>query len=254
MNPIDTEGIVNREFESWMQLMQQSKINTQVSDYILVAASSLEILTANRIAAFIYDYEIGSYSYMNEYFVKLMGKTREEILSSGKKSMQVLGHPDDFMKCLNLLKKSILEFGRMKEKERQSFQFRFFYRVKREKDEYSWVMQSNKHIVNPNDGSPIMVATLLELINPQQQMKVMGILETPYRCMEIHPDGEMDLFKLLSQRELEILQLIRQGLSTPEISKRLIVTNNTVRAHRQNILKKLNVNNIVQAINFLEKG
>jgi DNA-binding NarL/FixJ family response regulator len=98
-----------------------------------------------------------------------------------------------------------------------------------------------------------MVAFLSELFNPQYPMKVMGILETPNRSMEIHPDGEMDLLKLLSQRELEVLQLIRQGLKTPEIAKKLMITVNTVRTHRQNLLTKLHVKNMVQAIDFIDK-
>jgi DNA-binding NarL/FixJ family response regulator len=250
---MDKDDHVNSEFESWMHLMQQVKINTQVSDYLDSASASLEILTANRVAAFIYDYAFGNYSYMNEYFVELMGKTREEILSSGVKIMQELAHPDDFLKCLNLVKKSILEFSKMKEKEREAFLFRFFFRLRKAENEYIWVMQSNRHSVNPKDGSPIMVAFLLELFNLQYPMKVMGILETPNRSMEIHPDGEMDLLKLLSQRELEILQLIRQGLSTPEISKKLMITVSTVKVHRQNVFKKLKVSNMVQAIDFLIK-
>ncbi len=253
MDRIDEDDHVNRQFKEWIQLMQHVKINTHVGDYLASAAPNLDILTANHIAAFIFDYSSSNYSYMNEYFVKLMGKTREEILSAGVRIMQELVHPEDFLKCLNITRKIILEFGQMNDTEKETIHFRFFYRLKRTSGEYMWVMQSNRHLITEKNGLPIDIAFILEMFNPQHEMKVMGIMETQTRSMEIHPDRETELLNLLSQRELEILQLIRQGLTNPEISKQLSITTNTVKAHRQNILNKLNVRNMVQAIGYLDK-
>jgi DNA-binding CsgD family transcriptional regulator len=253
MDRIDEDDHVNKEFKEWIQLMKNVKINKHVGDYLASAAPSLDILTSNHIAAFIFDYSNGNYSYMNEYFVRLMGKTREQILSVGVRIMQELVHPEDFLKCLNITRKIILEFGLMDEKEKESIHFRFFYRLKRTAGEYMWVMQSNRHLLTEKNGLPIDIAFILEMFNPQHQLKVMGVLETQNRNTEIFPDGEMDLLNLLSQREMEILQLIRQGLTTAEISTKLTITVNTVKAHRQNILNKLNVRNMVQAIGYLEK-
>ena len=57
---------------------------------------------------------------------------------------------------------------------------------------------------------------------------------------------------ILSVREKEILQLIKEGYLSKEISKNLNITINTVNRHRQNILQKLNVNNSFEAIHFAE--
>jgi len=51
----------------------------------------------------------------------------------------------------------------------------------------------------------------------------------------------------LSEREIEVLQLIAQGLSNQEISSRLYLSLNTVKAHTRNIYGKLGVNNRTQA-------
>ncbi len=47
----------------------------------------------------------------------------------------------------------------------------------------------------------------------------------------------------LSERELEVLKLLRSELSGPEIAERLIVSLNTLRTHTKNIFNKLGVNN-----------
>jgi DNA-binding CsgD family transcriptional regulator len=52
----------------------------------------------------------------------------------------------------------------------------------------------------------------------------------------------------LTSRELEILRLIADGLSNPEIAAALIITTGTVKAHTHHIYGKLNATNRVQAI------
>lgn len=51
-----------------------------------------------------------------------------------------------------------------------------------------------------------------------------------------------------SQRELEVLQLLKSDLNGPEIADRLVVSLNTVRFHTKNIYQKLQVNNRLEAI------
>jgi LuxR family maltose regulon positive regulatory protein len=52
----------------------------------------------------------------------------------------------------------------------------------------------------------------------------------------------------LSERELEVLQLIAEGLTNQEVASRLVLTLNTVKAHTRNIYGKLGVNRRTQAV------
>lgn len=52
----------------------------------------------------------------------------------------------------------------------------------------------------------------------------------------------------LSRRELEVLQLMAQGLSNQEIADRLFVSLNTVKTHSSNLFLKLDVKRRTQAI------
>jgi DNA-binding NarL/FixJ family response regulator len=58
----------------------------------------------------------------------------------------------------------------------------------------------------------------------------------------------------LSARELEIIELIKKGLSSKEIAETLFISDKTVEAHRHNILKKLNLKNSASLINFITKS
>ena len=60
--------------------------------------------------------------------------------------------------------------------------------------------------------------------------------------------GPMAPVEPLTERELEVLHLMAEGLKYKEIASRLIVSLNTVRFHVKAIYGKLNVNNRTQAI------
>ena len=57
----------------------------------------------------------------------------------------------------------------------------------------------------------------------------------------------------LSERELEVLKLLRSELSGPEIAGQLIVSINTLRTHTKNIYNKLGVNNRRAAVRRAEE-
>jgi len=56
------------------------------------------------------------------------------------------------------------------------------------------------------------------------------------------------LVEPLSDRELEVLELIAEGLSNPEIAARLYLSPNTVKVHARNIFGKLGVHSRTQAL------
>ena len=70
-----------------------------------------------------------------------------------------------------------------------------------------------------------------------------------------HPSGGIPTPEPLTERELEVLQLVAQGLSNQEIAVRLVIGDATVRTHIGNILSKLHLANRVQAALYaLRKG
>ncbi len=54
----------------------------------------------------------------------------------------------------------------------------------------------------------------------------------------------------LTDREIEILKLIAEGMSNKEIGDQLFISHRTVDTHRTNLMKKLDVQNIAGLIRF----
>ncbi|MFL7892673.1 MAG: LuxR C-terminal-related transcriptional regulator [Anaerolineales bacterium] len=65
--------------------------------------------------------------------------------------------------------------------------------------------------------------------------------------LQNQPSG-YELVEPLSEREIEVLQLIAEGLTNREIANRLYLSLNTVKVHTRNIYGKLGVNNRTQAL------
>ncbi len=68
--------------------------------------------------------------------------------------------------------------------------------------------------------------------------------------LEEDDSGQPDM-NVLSQREIDVVKLIKEGLSSKEIALRLDISLKTVEVHRYNILKKLSLKNTAALVNFI---
>jgi DNA-binding NarL/FixJ family response regulator len=58
----------------------------------------------------------------------------------------------------------------------------------------------------------------------------------------------------LTEREMDVINLIRQGNSSKDISRKLEISIKTVEVHRHNILKKLKLKNAASLIHFMNSS
>ncbi|MBI5642480.1 MAG: response regulator transcription factor [Deltaproteobacteria bacterium] len=67
--------------------------------------------------------------------------------------------------------------------------------------------------------------------------------------------GAADPFDALSQREIEVLSLILNGVNRTKIAEDLDISEFTIKKHRANIMKKLNVGNMADLVKIgIRKG
>lgn len=71
--------------------------------------------------------------------------------------------------------------------------------------------------------------------------------------MNIQEKKELKNQPILTRREKEILLLIADGFTNPQISEKLFISLNTVDTHRKNLLSKFETNNIASLIKMATK-
>jgi two-component system response regulator NreC len=78
-------------------------------------------------------------------------------------------------------------------------------------------------------------------------------LQTEIVSSSFTPNNTESKIALLSEREIEVIHFIRQGFFSREIAVALGITVKTVNAHRSKILKKLELKNAAELVQFIHK-
>jgi len=71
---------------------------------------------------------------------------------------------------------------------------------------------------------------------------------------QVFEDDETPDISKLSEREVEVLKHIKDGMSSKEIGETLFLSTRTVEVHRSNILKKLNLKNTATLLKFIHNS
>jgi LuxR family transcriptional regulator, maltose regulon positive regulatory protein len=98
---------------------------------------------------------------------------------------------------------------------------------------------------------PEYAARLLEAMQSRQsppQVLIKSSAALAYSSLPPLGKTGTGLIEPLSERELEVLQLVALGLSNAEIGLRLVISLSTVKGHTANIYSKLGVNSRTQAV------
>jgi len=65
----------------------------------------------------------------------------------------------------------------------------------------------------------------------------------------------LDSYETLTDREREVLQMVSEGLTTPEIARRLSISPRTAELHRGRMMSKLGLRNQTDLIRYaLKRG
>lgn len=106
--------------------------------------------------------------------------------------------------------------------------------------------------VNPKDLHDGIKDTLNggAAMNPSIAMKTLKLLRSPINIENIKEQEDIKLTK----RETEVLEQLSKGLSYNLIADNLILSSGTVRKHIENIYKKLQVHNKLEAVQKAKKN
>jgi two-component system NarL family response regulator len=94
-----------------------------------------------------------------------------------------------------------------------------------------------------------VVADGQSLISPSMAIKLLDEFKQMSRS-----DRQQVPSPRLTDRELEVLKLVAQGLNNREIAKRLFISENTVKNHVRNILEKLQLHSRMEAVMYAVRG
>ncbi|MGD9118430.1 MAG: LuxR C-terminal-related transcriptional regulator [Dehalococcoidia bacterium] len=96
--------------------------------------------------------------------------------------------------------------------------------------------------------APLLRRAIAAGIEPEFTRKILKIIENEERQRQIRKGEIPPATRLLTEREMEVLSLMADGLSNPQIARRLVISLDTAKTHVHHILDKLEVTSRIQAI------
>ena len=166
-------------------------------------------------------------------------------------------HPDDVpfaVECEKVVHEFL--YKRIRPEDITSYKVNYCIRIKNKEDEYKMIShqaltlstdEDNKiaHVLNIHTD----VSHLFSANNKKISFLGMNGRPSIYGIDPFNPEFEGEEPALLfSKREIDIIKLIADGLSTHQISDRLYISYDTVKTHRRNILSKSGCKNMPELI------
>ena len=189
---------------------------------------------AGSFAVFLSD-RFGHYYYVTEY-----------IEASQEIDIEKLVHPDDW-EVVRKIDKKVWEFlNTLPEEEKLTYKYIYELRVL-ERGKYVRMIYQMRILAFKEDN---FLAMGIIDIAPEQSANTSVRFQIK-NCLtdEIVPFAiESAADTLLTPREREVLALAKEGMFSKEISEKLNISIHTVNRHRQNILEKLQVDNMIEAV------
>lgn len=157
----------------------------------------------------------GSCTYFNQRWLVFRGRTMAE--EAGYGWLEGL-HPEDRQTCLEIYRSAFAA--------RQSFDM--VYRLRRADGEYRWVRDIGVPRVGADDALLGFEGSCVEIQEPRPERR-----STP-----------------LTNRELQVLELVADGKSTKEVAALLNISYKTADSHRSRIMEKLDVHETASLVRY----
>ncbi|MBO9198639.1 MULTISPECIES: response regulator transcription factor [Niastella] len=243
--------------ETVTSLLNQQQFNENDLDYSILEKhirilENMALIGNSAISVF--DMYKQEHVFYSNNFGRLIGYDIKEPAHYGPHFLQDKVHPDDFWE-LTMNGISILKlFLQFPPQERANFKFINEYRILKADNTYIRVVEQDQIMTFDGCGNMWLSLGIID-ISPNQD------LQEPLKSQVFNfRTGEMislqqerkkrEVSVSLTQRELEVLKLVKTGFLSKEISHKLAISIHTVNTHRQRILEKLHADNSMEAVVF----
>ncbi len=241
---------ITRE-EMWAR-QQIRAVDVNYDEWAAKRKSIKEMSLINLSCTFTVDVYKGRYDFASGCFADIFGFNPlllKNIRTEGDWLEEKI-HPDDRAQLIDLQIKHSHFIYSLPFENRNDYSQIYRFRMLGRKKQYINVTSRQQVIQKDKSGKAWIIMGIMD-ISPDQH------LTEQIRCSTLNlktgdifdPLEQATNSILLTTRETEILNLIRQGLLSKEIAGRLNLSIHTVNNHRKNILSKLRVDNIIEAIN-----
>lgn len=245
--------------ETYFSLFEQQKFSADDLDYTVLERHkpNLQQLadTCNSVIS-IFDAYKKENVFHSFNLGTMFGYSPQEVASGGPHFLDTKIHPEDFMMLMQNSLSIFKLFFNFSANEKLTHKLVSEYRILNSSGTYVRVVEQQQVLELDNRDNLWLALSILD-ISPNQKNMDEGLKSEmlnfqtgkiiPFR----EPKDEITIH--LTQREIEVLKLVKEGFLSKEISEKLSLSLHTVNTYRQRFLEKLGVNNSLEAVKLASK-
>ena len=240
---------MNELIDEYGKLLAVQVFDEDEPDYALLETQHNQVLTqlagVSNSAVTVFDMYARKHVFTSRNFLELFGSHADVDQPDGKV------HPEDTERLLhhaNLAMKYVYSH----KEDMKRYKFITEYRIRNASNEYVRVIEQQSILETDKAGNAWLALSVIDLSPDQSAFKpvtsvILNVGDNTLFSIQALDEADKSV---LSPRETEILQLIKHGLLSKEISEQLSISVHTVNTHRQRILEKLNADNSMEAVRY----
>lgn len=205
----------------------------------------------SRNCTFVVDVYKCRYAYASSNFVDLLGYDDHKIATLERQGdyLESRIHPDDRAQLETLQIKLSQFIYSLPPEQRNDYSNIYSFRILNAKQQYVRVTSRHQVLEQDCNGKAWLVIGNMDISPDQKKSESVDCTVLNLKSGEMFsPSSSLVSPVNLTNRELEILRLIQKGMLSKEIADKLCISIHTVNIHRQNLLRKLGVQNSFEAI------
>lgn len=250
----DTQSAI---YELVMNYMFQLQFDPTHLDYQKLEQHKLVVDTLAELSnssVQIFDLNKKTIVFFSQNYAKLLGYSRAAFETLNYAFFETKIHPDDKPELATYGLTSLKLFKEFSSDEKLNHKVVYEFRMLNANNEYVRMIDQYQILELDAIGQIWLMMSTLD-ISPNQDadasVKCQIVNFRTGKIVSSVTDNKPSLE--LTKREREILNLVKQGYLSKEISDKLFISLHTVNTHRQRILEKLGANNSVEAIIFASR-
>lgn len=201
----------------------------------------------------VFDCYTNKFVFVSNNIPKSYGIDHNKLIFDGHIAALEIIHPDDIHYGLLVREKIYSVLSGFSPQEKMKHKMIHEMRVKNIRDEYIRIIEQEQAIELDKLGNIWLMLSVIDINASYDSEITKSHLYNFETGEQIFINLSDTLEEPLTIRELEVLQMMKQGLLSKEIADTLKVSINTINSHRQNILHKLKANNSIEAVNFAQR-
>lgn len=225
-------------------------------DYSVIEQKKADWLKLSELAhsiVLVFDCYTKKFVFVSDNIPQSYGIDSKRLFINGHEPVLEIIHPGDIHYGLLVRKKIYSLLSSLSAEEKMKHKMVHEMRVRNIRGEYIRIIEQEQAIKLDKSGNIWLMLSVIDVDASHESEITKSHFYNFETGEQIFIDLSDTLEEPLTNRELSVLQLMKQGLLSKEIANSLNISINTINTHRQNILLKLKANNSIEAVNIAQR-